>query len=205
MEPAGLTVGAAGMVNVYNSSADVLELVNETESLRRTLEAARLQLNNDASNPYPLRSLVRQATDALTEAAILLEDLPSDGTSIAVRMLYTLRKKRWNGKREAIISKMRMVNSSLFHIMEVLLYVTSRASNIYPLLIPYRERRRGRREQRRGQEGKANDEEIIIAILGGTGSGKSSFIQRVTCLETVKDGHGLESGPLIVFDMRRHH
>jgi hypothetical protein len=197
MEPAGLTVGAAGMVNVYNSSADVLELVNDTESLRRTLKAARLQLNNDASNPYPLRSLVRQATDALTEAAILLEDLPSDGTSIAVRMLYTLRKKRWNEKREAIISKMRIVNSSLIHIMEVL-YVTSRASNIYPLLIPYR-------EQRRGQEGKASDEEIIIAILGGTGSGKSSFIQRVTCLETVKDGHGLESGPLIVFDMRRHH
>lgn len=59
------------------------------------------------------------------------------------------------------------------------------------------------REQRGAQKGKGNEDEIVIAVMGETGSGKSSFISRVTCLDSVKIGHGLTSGPLVLFDMRR--
>jgi hypothetical protein len=197
MEPAVLAVGATGVLNANNSSADVLELINETESLRRALTAARPLLDTHASGPYPLLSLVRQGYNALVEAAVLLEDLPSDGTSTAVKMLSTLRKKRWTEKREAIISKVRIVNSGLIHIMRVL-YVASRASNIQASLI-------SRRDQRESQKEETIGEEIIIAVMGETGSGKSSFIQRVTRSDSVKTGHGLESGSLTFSNVCTHH
>ena len=34
---------------------------------------------------------------------------------------------------------------------------------------------------------------IVIAVMGPTGSGKSSFIQNLTQDKTIKVGHGLES------------
>jgi Fe-S cluster assembly ATPase SufC len=36
--------------------------------------------------------------------------------------------------------------------------------------------------------------EMIIAVMGVTGSGKSSFIRALTGKDDVKVGHGLESG-----------
>jgi predicted GTPase len=73
-----------------------------------------------------------------------------------------------------------------------------RASNIWPSLIPCR-------DESEDQEGKTNGEEIIIAVMGETGSGKSSFIQRVTRSDSVKIGHGLESGSLTFSNVCTHH
>jgi predicted GTPase len=41
---------------------------------------------------------------------------------------------------------------------------------------------------------KSDEQDIIIALMGETGSGKSSFIQRVTGSDSVKIGHSLHSG-----------
>lgn len=46
---------------------------------------------------------------------------------------------------------------------------------------------------------------MIIALMGETGSGKSSFIQNVTGSKSVKIGHGLESGSFLLTRIERHH
>ena len=42
------------------------------------------------------------------------------------------------------------------------------------------------------------DNEVVIAVMGMTGSGKSSFIQRVSEKSSTAVGHGLQSGKKIV-------
>jgi len=39
-----------------------------------------------------------------------------------------------------------------------------------------------------------NEVDVVIAVMGMTGSGKSSFIQRVSQKQSTAVGHGLESG-----------
>ncbi|KAG9664006.1 hypothetical protein KCU64_g969, partial [Aureobasidium melanogenum] len=49
------------------------------------------------------------------------------------------------------------------------------------------------RELQRHRTKRSDKDDIIIALMGETGSGKSSFIHRITGSDSVKIGHGLES------------
>ena len=49
-------------------------------------------------------------------------------------------------------------------------------------------------------------EEVVIAVMGVTGSGKSTFIRTMTGNDSVHVGHGLESGNSIsVFEQSLSH
>jgi predicted GTPase len=58
------------------------------------------------------------------------------------------------------------------------------------------------RELQKHGEKRSDKDDIIIALMGETGSGKSSFIKRITGSDTVKIGHGLNSGPLVLSERR---
>lgn len=53
---------------------------------------------------------------------------------------------------------------------------------------------RGRGKTSIANQQEAKEEDIIVAVLGVTGAGKSSFIATLTGRSEVKVGHDLESG-----------
>jgi hypothetical protein len=132
MDPANLVVGVVGVAvstlqlinNAYHSSTDVRELINESDSLRRAVEAAKLHSDNNLPD-LDLQILVQQGTAVLAEAAVLLEDLPPDGTSTTTKILQARRRKRWNEKARTCISTVRLVKFKLMYMMENLYDVSS--------------------------------------------------------------------------------
>jgi hypothetical protein len=119
------TAVASFVLMLYQTAhtTDIVELINESDSLRRAVEAVRLHPNYDPQD-QELQSLVQQGIDILS-TAFLLENTSSDGTSTVVRVLPRAREWRWIEKPRTIISKMRTVNSMLIRIMEDLYVLSS--------------------------------------------------------------------------------
>jgi hypothetical protein len=121
----GVATNTLGLINdAYNLQTDVRELIVESELLRRAVEAAKLHSDNNLPD-LDLQSLVQEGTAVLAEAAVLLEDLPPDGTSTTTRILQARRRKRWNEKARTCISTVRLVKFKLMYMMENLYDVSS--------------------------------------------------------------------------------
>jgi hypothetical protein len=127
-----LALGATGepqsLVRLHEAgqpSLDVRELIEESEFLRSAVEAVRHH-----SNYFPpdqdLQSLVQQGIDILAEAAALLRDSPSDGTSTTARSLQLVGRLRLRGRTREITARFRTLRRNLWRAEKSLYVMYSR-------------------------------------------------------------------------------